>query len=202
MEEYKIIEGYENYEVSNTGKLRNKSSNKFIVGKNDKDGYIEVSLRHKEGDVNSKRRFFRLHRLVATAFIPNPNNKPLVDHKDGNKANNNVDNLRWASFVENTYNSKKISKDTKTNVKGITLEHGKYRARIRVNGKSLSLGSFKTLDEAIIARYEKAKEIQKEFINECETTKYNIALLKIQKQKELDKLEQLNKNLTNIVSKA
>eukprot|EP01040_Poterioochromonas_malhamensis_P007752 gene7752-8377_t len=186
MEEYKIIEGYENYEVSNTGKLRNKSSNKFIVGKNDKDGYIEVSLRHKEGDVNSKRRFFRLHRLVATAFIPNPNNKPLVDHKDGNKANNNVDNLRWASFVENTYNSKKISKDTKTNVKGITLEHG----------------SFKTLDEAIIARYEKAKEIQKEFINECETTKYNIALLKIQKQKELDKLEQLNKNLTNIVSKA
>ncbi len=165
---FRDVFDFPNYEISNTGKLRNKSSNKFIKGKFDKDGYIEVSVRHKEGDINSKRRFFRLHRLVALAFIPNPDDKPLVDHKDGNKTNNNVDNLRWATNSENNYNSKKYSINTKTNVKGIYFERGKYKVRIGTNRRNIFLGSFKTLEEAIEVRLKKVKEVFKDFVHKDE----------------------------------
>ena len=49
-----------------------------------------------------KKRKYRIHRLIAQAFIPNPDNLPVVDHIDGNKANNNVENLRWVTYQENT----------------------------------------------------------------------------------------------------
>jgi len=62
------------------------------------NGYKKVSLKGKDG----KLKTFRVHRLVAEAFISNPDNKPTVNHKDKNKNNNNVTNLEWNTSLENT----------------------------------------------------------------------------------------------------
>lgn len=71
-------------------------SNKFLKQKIDRYGYLCVSL-CKDG-----KRFYRtVHRLVATTFIPNSENKPTVNHKDENKLNNSIDNLEWMTVAEN-----------------------------------------------------------------------------------------------------
>ena len=116
MEIYKKIIGYENYEVSNLGYVRNINTGKIIKSRLDKDGYYIIDLSN-----NNKRKTFQLHRLIALAFLPNPQNKSVVDHIDNNPLNNNVNNLRWASPSENQHNSK-LSKNNTTGVKGITFD--------------------------------------------------------------------------------
>lgn len=97
MEEiWKKIKDY-NYEVSNYGRVRRIETNRVLKTFYDKDKYVMVSLCKK-----SKCKRFRLHRLVALAFIPNPNKLPQVNHIDENKDNNNVNNLEWCN---NKYNS-------------------------------------------------------------------------------------------------
>ena len=113
-EEWKPVKNYEPlYEVSNEGKVRRKESVVEYVwrGKTKKDvkkervlepikrdEYLGVTL-SKEG----KRKSFLVHRLVAEAFIPNPNNLPQINHKDENKYNNKAENLEWctASYNDN-----------------------------------------------------------------------------------------------------
>lgn len=98
-EEWKPIKGYEGlYEVSNTGKIKSFQRGKTrILHQNvNWSGYHHVIL-----SKDTAKKDLRVHRLVASAFIPNPNNKPEVNHIDGNKDNNNVDNLEWATGKEN-----------------------------------------------------------------------------------------------------
>ena len=85
--EWKIIEGYENYEVSNFGHVRRNGK---ILSPGVIKKHLQVAL-SKNGKV--VHRF--VHRLVAEAFIPNPENLPQINHKDENPANNCVDNLEW-----------------------------------------------------------------------------------------------------------
>lgn len=94
MEEWKEIEGFNNYFISNTGKVRrdNKLPLKYQL---DERGYPRIRL----GYLN--KRNFRIHRLVAIYFIPNPNNYPQVNHIDGDKTNNNVENLEWCNNSDN-----------------------------------------------------------------------------------------------------
>lgn len=73
-----------------------KETKKILKPLIDKDGYEHVVIH-----IDGKKYRRSIHRLVALAFIPNPNNKPEVNHKDGNKSNNNVDNLEWATSKEN-----------------------------------------------------------------------------------------------------
>jgi hypothetical protein len=88
-EEWKPIENYEDlYWVSNFGNVKSKRKNKKLSI--NLDGYYVVNL-----SKNGKSKIFNVHRLVAKAFISNPNNLPQVNHKDENKLNNNVDNLEW-----------------------------------------------------------------------------------------------------------
>lgn len=94
-EEYKILEEYYPYSISNYGNIVNLISNKTLKREVLKKGYLRVKLSYK---INKK---FLLHRLVALIFLPNPNNLPQVNHKDGNKQNNCVNNLEWCS---NDYN--------------------------------------------------------------------------------------------------
>lgn len=101
MEKWKAIEGTDGkYEVSSTGKVR--SNNYLGHGKTkemkpwDNGGYQRVTL--WSGGKKANRL---IHRLVAEAFIPNPENKPEVNHKDGNKYNNRADNLEWSTRKEN-----------------------------------------------------------------------------------------------------
>ena len=95
MEQWKKIEGYDNYLVSDRGFIRNSKTKIFLEGGKTKQGYITVSL-YKCG----KQKNFLVHRLVAHAFIPNTENKEIVKHRDGDNENNDVSNLYWQSFEE------------------------------------------------------------------------------------------------------
>ena len=93
----KDIQGYEGlYSISAEGRVYNLKTNKYLSGGLDKDGYRRVTLTK-----NSVKKDFKVHRLVAEAFLPNPDNKPQVNHKDENKQNNNVENLEWVTAEEN-----------------------------------------------------------------------------------------------------
>lgn len=94
---WKDIVGYEGlYQVSNFGKVKNIKTLKILKPSLTYNGYEMVKL-----SKNSKVKNFRINRLVAEAFIPNPNNYPIVNHKDGNKLNNNINNLEWCSYSYN-----------------------------------------------------------------------------------------------------
>lgn len=98
-EEWKPIKGFKGlYEVSNTGKIKSfqRGKTKILRQNISQRGYHHVIL-----SKNKVNKDLRVHRLVASAFIPNPLNKPEVNHIDGNKDNNNVDNLEWATCKEN-----------------------------------------------------------------------------------------------------
>ena len=106
-ETWKSVVGFEGlYEVSNLGNVRSvqfhgKKRVKELSQTSDKLGYRRVKLRKWDESVAGS---FQVHRLVAEAFIPNPDNKPQVDHIDTNPSNNNVDNLRWVTSLENQQN--------------------------------------------------------------------------------------------------
>ena len=110
---WKDIPGYEGlYKVSNTGKIFSVVTNRELSVIQKKDGYTCISLCDK--DHNKKQ--YRIHQLVAKAFIPNPNNYPFINHKNEIKNDNRVENLEWCSIKYNSsYGSapKKISKKLK-----------------------------------------------------------------------------------------
>lgn len=91
---WKDVIGFEGfYEVSSLGRVKNSRTGKIIGSK---ARYVKVTLQVK-GKISHKLA----HRLVAEAFIPNPKNKPTVNHRNGNKHDNTVDNLEWATYSEN-----------------------------------------------------------------------------------------------------
>lgn len=117
IEEWKDIEGFEGlYQVSNLGrvkclehkcpgrykgKLRTVKEHIMTNAENKNNGYMCVSLSNLD-----RGRTFLVHRLVAKAFLPNPDNKTIINHKDENKHNNCVTNLEWCtSYYNNTYNN-------------------------------------------------------------------------------------------------
>jgi len=103
-ERWEIIKGFEDYEISNKGSVRRlylkgyKTRAKVI-----QNGYVSVTF--SKGNTFKK---FQVHRLVAIAFIPNPDNKPCINHIDGNKLNNEDWNLEWNTFSENELHSHRI----------------------------------------------------------------------------------------------
>lgn len=97
-EEWKDVIGYEGlYKVSNFGNVYSTRSGRNLIGGKDKDGYRQVLLYPNEG----KRETKRVHQLVAKAFIPNPLNYPMINHKDRNVTNNCVNNLEWCDAKYN-----------------------------------------------------------------------------------------------------
>jgi hypothetical protein len=108
MEVWKTINGYENYEISSLGRVKSLSRKtnfgcSYIISKEiilkywmDKKGYSYVTLRS-----NNLSKNFLVHRLVGLHFIENPFNKPQINHIDGNKLNNKIENLEWATAKEN-----------------------------------------------------------------------------------------------------
>ena len=94
-EQWKAIKGFEEYQISTDGRVKARSG-KILAPNDNGFGYLHVHLM-KDGKPHAKK----IHRLVAEAFIDNPEQKPQVNHIDGNKANNSLDNLEWTTCSEN-----------------------------------------------------------------------------------------------------
>lgn len=165
-EQWRPVVGYEGlYEVSSTGRLMSLSREVMAhhgprqtgtrpmnprVGKN---GYYKVAL--CRAGVYSHRM---VHRLVAEAFGLLSEERPVVDHINGNKLDNRVENLRGVNRSENTQNQRRASSRNTTGFLGVGFEKqtNKFRAVIGVNGKYTTLGRFETA-EAAHAAYVDAK---------------------------------------------
>ena len=89
----KLINGYDNYFIYDNGNVLNIYTNKILQGSIGEQGYKYYRL-SKDG----KKKMYYVHRLVALHFLDNPYNFPVVNHKDGNKLNNCVENLEWTSY--------------------------------------------------------------------------------------------------------
>ncbi len=98
---WKLIKNSGHYEISNKGRMRNKTNLHILKPSIDKYGYYKIKYNNDKGVLIYKT----IHRLVAEAFIPNPENKPCINHKDGIKTNNNLENLEWVTVKENIIHS-------------------------------------------------------------------------------------------------
>lgn len=172
---WKDIEGYEGlYQISNMGRVKSlggKAShkNEMILKLGIRNTYNVVNLRK-----NNNKKSFQIHRLVANAFIPNPNNYPIINHKDENPLNNCVDNLEWCTQKHNVIHSRhKMYKQRKiiysdinekyifkskshSNVKGKKYIYDYYRVVIHQLNFDCR---YSTLEKAIKVRDEKLKEL-------------------------------------------
>lgn len=112
-EEWRPVKGYTRYEVSDKGNVRNIHTKVPKAVRKTKTGYLIADLKE-----NGKKSTKYVHRMVAEAFLPNPEALPQINHKDENKSNNMVDNLEWCSVsYNNTYNgrAKKVGEHHKEN---------------------------------------------------------------------------------------
>jgi len=172
-EEWLDIEGYEgSYQVSNLGQVRNKEGR--ILKQQ-----IDIGKGSKSYRINLRQKMCFVHRLVAKAFIPNPENKPCVDHIDQNSLNNTVSNLRWATHSENHANVKK-SISTKisytSSYKGVSktrTKQIKWRSQIRILGKITHLQIFYCMHAAARKYNQTASEVYGEYcrlneVQECD----------------------------------
>ena len=141
MEEWRPIVDYPEYEVSNTGNVRRNG--RVLKPSSDSGGYPAVAL-CKNGIQTTKN----IHRLIALAFILNPDNKPQVDHINRIKTDNRVENLRWVTRSENA-----INVPTRTEHRQIYRTYsGSYQVKIHRNGKHVFRKNFPTLAEAVAGR--------------------------------------------------
>ena len=116
-EEWRAVVGYENYEVSNTGLIRRNG--KILKPQlNNKYGHVKVKL-CKDGVCI---KYF-IHRIVATAFIPNPNELPIINHKDENPSNNSANNLEWCTQKYNAnYGTGQVKRTISRNIGVIQMD--------------------------------------------------------------------------------
>lgn len=131
---WKDVKDFEDkYAISNYGRIKNKLTNHIYKLTNKNGDYFRIILYDK-----NKSKTCLIHRLVAEIFIPNPNNKPQVDHIDGNKQNNCVDNLRWVTNLENIKHNIETNKfyyvgyhnKNKVNKKGKIIQFDKNMNKI------------------------------------------------------------------------
>ena len=164
VEVWKDIDGYDNYAVSSFGNVKNTKTGKVLKARDNGCGYLKCNLFK-----DAIRKSHRIHRLVANAFIENPNNKECVDHKNNDKTNNHISNLRFATNKENQHN-RKLSSNNTSNVKGVCFDKTaeKWKAQIQINGIKIHIGYFTNLDDAKSARINRANEAFGEYTNACE----------------------------------
>jgi len=136
---WKELEGFSKYKFSNTGKVWSKSSNKEMSLDLKQSGYARISLYN---DDEKKQKTLSVHRLIAITFIPNPENKPTVNHINHNRADNRVENLEWATMAEQNNDKKEASKE----VISKRLNNSRAVWRCSLDGTKLEL--YKKIDDA------------------------------------------------------
>ena len=135
---WKKIERNDNYSINRQGQVRNdKTSHIRKPTLNKRNGYLVVDL-YK----HNKHNKIPIHRLVAEAFIPNPENKPTVDHIDGNRQNNSIDNLRWATYGEQNSRFETVGVRSES----IIVKHYEEKRKKRGGGHEAWLGIIEVLE--------------------------------------------------------
>lgn len=134
-EEWKDVVGYEGlYKISSFGNILSSYSNKLLKPKKEWSGYARVAL-VKDKDV----KFWSVHRLVLTAFVPNIENKNTINHKDGDKLNNRLENLEWATSQENILHAWANGKHDNHKVKIKCVETGKIFNTIKEAAQKMNV---------------------------------------------------------------
>ena len=141
--EYKTINGFLNYSVCNDGEIFNNRTGyrKNPTSNHSGKGYLYVDLYER-----NKRSRKYVHRLVAEAFVPNPENKPYVNHIDGNSHNNSAENLEWCTPLENVEHASKIIRTMKQYF--LANEHRKRRIRMYDKNSGIEIATFRSIREA------------------------------------------------------
>jgi len=122
---WKDIEGYEHiYQVSNIGNIRNKKSGRILRPFINIHGYVRIPL-----SKDKKRKNYSVHQLVAKTFISNPNNYDIVNHINGNKTDNRVENLEWCTIEEN--NNKAFENELRNTKKKEILQYNTNKELIK-----------------------------------------------------------------------
>ena len=144
------IQSYEDYIIYPDGDIYSKYTNRYLNPRPNKKGYKRIDL-YKNG----KPKPFSVHRLIALHYIPNPDNKPCVDHIDGNPSNNNIKNLRWVTSQENLNAFKSIQSNNISGIKNISYDktYDKWIYSKRIFGERI-YKLFKTKEEAITFKTE------------------------------------------------
>jgi len=163
---FKYVKGFANkYEISNFGKLISYKYNtpfSMTLSVCKKKGYLYARLT-KDG----KCKRVSVHRLVALHFIPNPKNKEQVNHIDGNRKNNKVENLEWVSNRANC-SHRSVGKINTSNYIGVYLnkKHNNWKSAISINGKKVHLGTFNSEKDAHLAyvNYLKNNNIENKYL--------------------------------------
>ena len=161
-EEWRNIGGYLNYQVSNMGRMRNATSARILKLYTNDTGYLCLNV-----NLNGKRTIRKVHRLVALAFIPNPMNKPTVDHIDNKaKLNNTIWNLRWATRKDQQGNTS-AQLNRSSQYKGVSWHksNSKWLSRIYIDTRPTHIGMFQSEEDAALAYNEQAIEHFGEFAN-------------------------------------
>ena len=148
-EQWKIINSYPDYQVSTSGRVNSmKHINcKILKQFKNKGGYYHIGLCE-----NGMRKNIDVHRLVAQTFIPNIDNKPQVNHIDGNKLNNRVDNLEWVTKSENEKHAFKTGLKTQ---QGISNSNSKLTENEVIIIHGLYLGGMKQSEIAVLFKLTK-----------------------------------------------
>lgn len=161
---WKEIEGFDNYQISNLGRVKNIKFDRLVKPLLDNRGYIMVNL-YKNG----KMKRLSLHRLIAIAFIPNPENKPCIDHINTDRSDNRIENLRWCTQKENHNNPLSLMNHSKA-AKGRTVsEEQKKNQSEKMKGryKGNKWGSKKiiqlTLDGIFVREWDAIKDAADSF---------------------------------------
>jgi hypothetical protein len=164
VEVFRSVDGYKNYAVSSFGNVKNTKTGRILKGRN-VCGYLQVVL-YEDG---LAKKSYLVHRLVACAFIDNPDDKQCVDHKNNDRTNNNISNLRFATTKENSQN-RILSSNNTSKVKGVSFNKraNKWRAHIRIDGILIHIGYYDDLDDAKTARINRANQAFGVYTNACE----------------------------------
>lgn len=118
MEVFKDIKSNPNYQISNLGRVWSKKSNKYLKPQKDNCGYLRIQLYMSNGKVRTEK----IHRLVAIAFIDNPNNLPEVNHINHIRDDNRAENLEWVNHKENCEKMQKVKQVAKYDREGNLLK--------------------------------------------------------------------------------
>jgi hypothetical protein len=135
--ELRDIPGFEGrYAASASGKIWSYRSKKFLKDRDEKYGYRRISLRQNDSD---QLQTFMVHRLVAMAWIPNPDNLPQINHKDEDKTNNHYTNLEWCDLKYNMNYGTRTERSTLKRQKAVRcIETGEVFPSIKAAGEWLN----------------------------------------------------------------